>query len=98
MHNQEEVATAYAKLGLRAARLKAAQLMEKNYKGNYEALFIAFQYGTLEDKDKVLQWLEQSFIDHEGNILTSLKTDPEFDFLRADPRYTDLLSRLGLPP
>jgi len=107
LRGQKEVAATYAKSGLRAARIKAAQLMEKNYKPDYEApggsvggdaLFIAFQYGTLEDKDRVLRLLERSELDHDGNLLSSLKTAPEFDFLRPDPRYADLLSRLGLPP
>jgi TolB-like protein/Tfp pilus assembly protein PilF len=96
LRNQEEVAATYAKSGFRAAQLKDAQLMEKNYKGNYEALFIAFQYGTLEDKDKVLQWLEQAFQDGESNLMT-LKSDPEFDFLHSEPGYADLVRRLGLP-
>ncbi len=104
---QEEVAAIYAKSGLRAARIKAAQLMEKNYKPSYaapggsvggDALFIAFQYGTFEDRDKVLRWLEQSERDRDGNLLYSLKSAPEFDFLHSDPRYTDLVSRLGLLP
>jgi chitinase len=62
-----------------------------------DALSIAFQYGTLEDKDKVLRWLEQSERDRDNNLLTSLKSAPEFDFLRSNPSYADLLSRLGLP-
>jgi hypothetical protein len=72
--------------------------MERNYKGNYEALSIAFQYGTLEDKDKVLQWLAQSLHDHENNLLFALKSAPEFGFLHPDPSFMDLVSRLGLSP
>jgi TolB-like protein/Tfp pilus assembly protein PilF len=97
VRDQQEVAATYGKVGLPAARLKAAQLMERNYKGNYDAVDIALQYGTLEDKNKVMQWLEQSFHDREGNLLW-LKTAPEFDFARADPSYAGLVRRLGLPP
>jgi TolB-like protein/DNA-binding winged helix-turn-helix (wHTH) protein/Tfp pilus assembly protein PilF len=95
--NQEEVAKVYEKSGLRAARLKSAQLMERNYKDNHEAVPVAFRYGTLEDGPKVLQWLEEAFRIHDGNFPLQLKTAPEFDFLRADPRFQDLLRRAGLP-
>jgi TolB-like protein/DNA-binding winged helix-turn-helix (wHTH) protein/Tfp pilus assembly protein PilF len=95
--DQEEVAKVYEKSGLRAARLKSAQLMERNYKDNHEAVPVAFRYGTLEDGPKVLQWLEEAFRIHDGNFPLQLKTAPEFDFLRADPRFQDLLRRAGLP-
>jgi TolB-like protein/Tfp pilus assembly protein PilF len=102
VRNQEVVAAAYAKSGLSAARLQAARLMEKNYEasdfGTSDALFIAFQYGTLEDEDKVLRWLEQSERERDDNLLFCLKSAPEFDFLRSNQSYADLISRLGLPP
>jgi tetratricopeptide (TPR) repeat protein len=97
LRDQEEVADAYAKSGLRAARLKFAQLMERHYKGNYEAMSVAFQYGTLEDGPKVLQWLEQALGAQENNFLLQAKTAPEFDFLRGDARFQDLLRRVSLP-
>jgi hypothetical protein len=71
--------------------------MERNYKDNHEAVPVAFRYGTLEDGPKVLQWLEEAFRIHDGNFPLQLKTAPEFDFLRADPRFQDLLRRAGLP-
>jgi len=97
LRDQEEVAATYAKSGLRAARLKFAKLMERHYKGNYEAMPVAFQYGTLEDGPKVLQWLEQALGAQENTVLLLAKTAPEFDFLRADPRFQALLRRVGLP-
>ena len=103
IHDQEEVAAAYARSGLRAARLKSAQLMEAHYKPrgrglrNYSALTLAERYGTLEDGPKVLQWLEQSLHEDEENLPIAIKTDPEFDFLRENPRFQDLVRKLGLP-
>src|SRR6267378_2452125 len=97
LRDQDEVASVYAKSGLRAARLKAAQMMEQHYKGNGKAIMIAFQYGTLEDGSKVLHWLEQSLRTKEGNLPLQTKTAPEFDFLHGDTRFQDLLRRVGLP-
>ena len=97
LRDQDEVASVYAKSGLRAARLKAAQMMEQHYKGNGKAIMIAFQYGTLEDGSKVLHWLEQSLRTKEGNLPLQTKTAPEFDFLHGDSRFQDLLRRIGLP-
>ena len=97
LRDQGEVAAIYATLGLRAARLKFAQLMERHYRDTYEAMSVAFQYGTLEDGPKVLQWLEQALGAQENNLLLLAKTAPEFDFLRGDARFQDLLRRVGLP-
>src|SRR6267143_491356 len=97
LRDQDEVASVYAKSGLRAARLKADQMMEQHYKGNGKAIMIAFQYGTLEDGSKVLHWLEQSLRTKEGNLPLQTKTAPEFDFLHGDSRFQDLLRRIGLP-
>jgi tetratricopeptide (TPR) repeat protein len=97
LHDQDEVAAVYAKSGLHAARLKAAQMMEKHYKGNDKAIMTAFQYGTVEDGPKVLHWLEESLRTEEGNLPLQTKTAPEFDFLSADPQFQALLRRIGLP-
>ena len=110
-HDQEEIAAAYAKSGLPGAQLKAAQLKERGYEANwqkqksgapsdesYTALFIAFQYGLLRDREKVLYWLNEVYSDDRANLITYGKSAPEFDFLRSDPRFQDLLRRMNLPP
>ena len=99
LRSLDEVAATFEKSGLRAAELNAAQFMERSYQGNlgdYEAIFVAFQYGNLENKSKVLQWLEESRRTYDGNLYLALKTAPEFDFLRKDLRFQDLLRRLNL--
>jgi TolB-like protein/DNA-binding winged helix-turn-helix (wHTH) protein/Tfp pilus assembly protein PilF len=92
----DEVAAAFAGSGLRAAQVKSAQLKEKGYKGVYSASDIALQYGVVGDKGKVLGWLNQAFRDNDDAFVQIAITAPAFDCVRSDPRFHDLLRRLGL--
>jgi TolB-like protein/DNA-binding winged helix-turn-helix (wHTH) protein/Tfp pilus assembly protein PilF len=95
MRDQDEVTAAFNKSGVRAARLKAAQLMERR-RHDGGLLWGAFVYGTLQDGPKVLECLERARGQEEDVHLLS-KTAPEFDFLHDDPHYQELLRRLNLP-
>jgi Tfp pilus assembly protein PilF len=94
----DAVAAAFARSGLRAAQVECAQLKERGYKGPYIALQIALQYGIAENKDKVLEWLDQAFRDHypSDDLAIASRNAPEFDFVRSTPRFRDLLRRTGL--
>jgi len=59
------------------------------------ALMIAVSYFGLGENDKGFEWLEQSYSRRE-NFLLTIKFEPELDGVRTDPRYLDLLKRLGL--
>ena len=54
-------------------------------------------YTSLDEKDQALEWLEKAFAERETG-LTRLKTSPEWDPLRDDPRFSDLLLRMNLMP
>jgi tetratricopeptide (TPR) repeat protein len=109
-HDQEEIAAAYAKSGLPDARLKAAQLKERSYEAHqqkqeggapsdasYTALDVALQYGLIQDREKVLHWLNRA--SHEsGGLSVYTKSAPELDFLRSDPRFQELLRDMKLSP
>lgn len=56
---------------------------------------VAADYAELGEKEKAFAWLEQSYREHAG--LQFLKVDPVFDNLRPDPRFDDLLHRIGFP-
>jgi len=60
-------------------------------------LLSALVYATLGDKDQAFAWLERADKERDG-ILTRIKVDSRFDNLRSDPRFTELLKRLGLTP
>ena len=53
-------------------------------------------YGDLGDKDNAFKWLDIAF--HEHSIwLMALRTQPELDSLHSDPRWAELIRRIGLP-
>jgi len=57
----------------------------------------AWVYIGLGDKDQAFAWLEKAY-EERSSYLTWLKVDPVFDPLRSDPRFADLMRRVGLPP
>jgi len=50
----------------------------------------------LGEKDRAFSWLEKAYAAKSG-FLPYIKPNPFFDSLRSDPRYADLLKRMGLP-
>jgi serine/threonine protein kinase/tetratricopeptide (TPR) repeat protein len=56
---------------------------------------IALVYAGLGDKDQAFHWLERAF-DERFVLLFLLKAEPLFDSLRSDPRFQDLVRRIGL--
>lgn len=58
---------------------------------------VAAVYAGLGKKDQALGWLEKDFQIRSGD-LASITWHPTFDSLRGDPRFTDLLRRMNLPP
>jgi TolB-like protein/DNA-binding winged helix-turn-helix (wHTH) protein len=67
-----------------------------NARSNRESPFrFADIYARLGDKEKAFYWLEKTFDERDVAVL-QFKIDPAYDFLRDDPRYPKLLSRIGL--
>ena len=57
---------------------------------------IAEVYAVRGEKDKAFEWLQIAFDDHDTGTL-ALLVDPLLRGLRDDPRYKNLLAKLGLP-
>ncbi|PYS56899.1 MAG: hypothetical protein DMF74_27455 [Acidobacteria bacterium] len=53
-------------------------------------------YAALGDKDQAFAWLEKSVAEHDL-IIARLRVDQRFDNPRSDPRFADLVKRVGLP-
>lgn len=54
-----------------------------------------YVYVAMGNKEEALSNLEKAYAGHY-NILTTLKVDPTLDPLRSDPRFQDLMRRVGL--
>jgi len=74
-------------------RQRLAQL--KARPGYLEPFVLVNIYLSLGDNDQVFAWLEKAYRDRNPNMV-SLKSAPRHDVLRSDPRYDDLMRRVGL--
>jgi hypothetical protein len=57
---------------------------------------LAIIHTGLGNKDYAFEWLDKAYQEHSWVVLY-LKKDPLFDPLRSDPRFTDLVRRVGIP-
>lgn len=94
---------AYAASGYRGAMRKYAEELEHLYASNHVFVPIntAQAYTAAGDKDRAFYWLEQAYKYRgrgSGVPMVFVNRDPGLDPLRSDPRYKDLVRRLGLPP
>ena len=87
----------YAVVGKRAEALDKIKQLEEKYRRN-EAIgqYIATVYVGLGDKDKAFEWLEKDFAIRNGK-LAEIRWQLQFESLRDDPRFQDLVRRMGLP-
>jgi hypothetical protein len=88
----------YAISGNHAEALAVVKELEKKYEKR-EALAQDFAavYAGLGEKDQAFAWLEKDFQGRSG-LLAWIRWTPPFDSLRNDPRYADILRRMGLEP
>ncbi len=91
------LAYVYALTGKRQEALRIIKDLEERSKRQYiSPTIIAFIYAGLGDNDKAFEWLETAHKERDF-ILVLLKADPMFDRLRLDPRFSELVRRVGLP-
>ncbi len=87
---------ALAASGKRAEALKTLSELKAIARTRYvPAYSFAILYAAIGDKDEAFRWLEKLYEDRAFDI-AYLKVDPFFDKLRADPRFADLVRRVGL--
>ena len=88
---------AFEKSGIEGFRQEKLRSITERSKTEYiRPNIFASSYAWLGDKENAFLWLRKSL--DERDPVVSLKIDPEFDFLRDDPRYFEILRRLNLQP
>ncbi len=87
----------YGRMGRAAdARKVIADLQELSKKEYIAPVDFAKVYIGLGDKNQAFAWLEKGYQQRDFWLLF-LKGEPTYDPLRSDPRFLDLLRRIGFP-
>ena len=94
--NATALRKAYAESGVKGMLLKDIELTSDPNRVGYWPIGVAEVYTRLGDKDRAFLWLERAWDERSGWMF--LKIDPVWDNLRSDPRFADLLRRIGFPP
>ena len=76
--------------------LRAMTLHQEQRPKTFSSYIIAVLFAALGDTDAALKELEASFFKRESH-LTMLKVDPRFEAFHDDPRFNELLDRIGFP-
>jgi serine/threonine protein kinase/tetratricopeptide (TPR) repeat protein len=94
MKNGAELAKAFENAGCRDMMRKYLEFYSDPSNPDYFPMSAALTAAYLGEKDLAFKYLEQAYATRQGIIW--LKTEPQLDNIRSDPRYFDLLKRIGL--
>ena len=93
---EERVLGVYSQDGFAAAMLLLAEAHAESYRlTGTRAVRTARSYLMAGDSDRAIEWLERAYVDRDPNLPYLLA--PDYDDLRGDPRFADLLARMNLP-
>ena len=91
------LANAYALTGERVKALSILdQLKTLSKQGCVSPVDMAIVYMGLDDRKSAFQWLEKAY--QQRTMRIQELSEPIFDSLRSDPRFPDLMRRIGLSP
>ena len=99
--NESEFASAleqgFRSGGWKGALTKGIETRQAQRKvGYFSAYRIALLHADLGNKEQAFRWLDTAYQDREYWMM-SLKTDFLLDPLRSDPRFDELVRKVGLP-
>jgi serine/threonine protein kinase/Flp pilus assembly protein TadD len=80
----------------REARQELAELKRLREQEYVSAVGIAYVHAGLGEKEEALAWLEKGY-EERAFQMQFLKVDPRWNSLRNDPRFIDLVRRIGFP-
>ena len=92
------LAVTYAKLGRRTeAREILRQMLETRKTTYMRPDYIAAIYAALGEREEMFAWLEIAYNEHSSS-LADIAFRPEFRPFASEPRFVDLIRRMGLDP
>jgi len=81
------------------SRKRLQKMIEASKRERVPPLPFAFIYADLGEKEQAFEWLEKAYEERSGALVhLGDGTACTCDALRSDPRFADLLRRIGLPP
>ena len=93
---KSSLAQAYARGGRKIETLQLLRELEELYRKRYfPAMLLAEGYASLGEKDQAFLWLDKAAEARDAGLIW-VNVDARYDPLRSDPRFTDLLRRMGL--
>jgi TolB-like protein/DNA-binding winged helix-turn-helix (wHTH) protein len=88
---------AIAKSGAQGYWRRTLENYKASAKSNYvSSLMVAAACVRVGDKECAFRWLEKG-IEERDDLMINLNVEPVFDGIRWDPRYRDLVRRVGIP-
>jgi len=83
--------------GWKGALTKGIEARQAQRKTGYASAYeIAHFYAELGDKDQAFRWLSTAY-QQRDTYLVGLKTDFQLDAIRSDPRFSEMVHKVGLP-
>ena len=86
----------YAIAGRGEEARKIAEELESQARPSNLASALPYIYAVLGDRDRALYWLEEAYRARVSELVF-ISHAPDCDGLRGDPRFEDLLRRIGIP-
>jgi len=99
--NESEFASAleqgFRSAGWKGALAKGIEARQAQHKSGYSSAYrIAQSYADLGNKEQAFRWLNTAYHERDWGLMM-LKTDFLLDPLRSDPRFAELVRKVGLP-
>ena len=93
-----DLRSAFARSGIGGLfRVRIEQLQAARDETHRNIVDIAALYARIGETEESFQYLEQAYA-MRAQSAAAIRADVRFDNVRDDPRFADLLRRIGLPP